>query len=258
MVCYLIPYFNCFDDLILTLRSLEGDSADVVIVDDGSEVSLASQIDISQFNLKIHVLELEANQGIEGALNRGLQFIDQQGYRYIARIDCGDLSMPGRIAAQVAAMEADEEIVLCGGWADYVNEEYEFLFTNKVPTDDSSLRKQMFLNNMFIHPAVMIRADAIKQIGGYPTNRKAAEDYAVFFKLMQLGKVKNLPQSLIRYVVSSTSISSQKRNLQVKNRIRVIWDNRACSLHFAYGLMRSCLLLAFPRTVTMKLRSLLR
>lgn len=258
MVCYLIPYFNCFDDLLLTLRSLEGESADVVIVDDGSAVSLASQLDTSQFNLTIHLLELAANQGIEGALNRGLQFIDQQGYRYIARIDCGDLSMPGRIAAQVAAMEADKEIVLCGGWADYVNEEYEFLFTNKVPTDDSSLRKQMFLNNMFIHPAVMIRAEAIKQIGGYPTNRKAAEDYAVFFKLMQLGKVKNLPQSLIRYVVSSTSISSQKRNLQVKNRIRVIWDNKACSLHFAYGLMRSCLLLAFPRTVTMKLRSLLR
>lgn len=258
MVCYLIPYFNCFDDLILTLRSLEDDSADVVIVDDGSQVSLRSQLDVSQFKSNIHVLELVANQGIEGALNRGLEYIYQQGYRYIARIDCGDLSLPGRIKAQVAAMEADEAIVLCGGWADYVNEEYEYLFTNKVPTDDSSLRKHMFLNNMFIHPAVMIRTDAIKEIGGYPTNRKAAEDYAVFFKLMQLGKVKNLPQSLIRYVVSSTSISSQKRNLQVRNRILVIWDNKACSLHFVYGLLRSCLLLAFPRTVTMKLRSLLR
>lgn len=255
-VCYLIPYYNAFDDLKVSLSSLN-EGIDVLIVDDGSDISLQSIFDISLYPFDITIITAPCNGGIERALNIGLEHIYEK-YEYVARLDCGDLSAPDRIKKQVKFLSEHNEYVLVGSWARFVDEDYQQLFIGELPTEDAKIRNKMYLNNMFMHPSVLMRVSAVKKAGGYPENRKAAEDYALFFKLLNQGKVANIPETLIDYVVAEGSISSKKRMLQVFNRLKVIIDNKKVSVYFVYGIIRSLLILVIPRKVTTYLRKLFK
>lgn len=254
--CYLIPYYNAFEDLKLTLNSLT-ENVNVVVVDDGSTVPLTSILNTSEFTFSIKVITSPCNGGIERALNIGLDAICDS-YDYIARLDCGDLSQPNRIDKQAQFLNENCDYVMVGSWARFVDEQYNELFISELPVNDAVIRKKMYLNNMFMHPSVLMRSSSLKEVGGYPENRKAAEDYALFFKLLKVGKVANLPEALIDYVVAENSISSQKRTLQVISRLKVILDNKKLNFYCLYGLVRSLLILAIPRKLTTYLRKIVK
>ncbi|GGF00334.1 glycosyltransferase [Pseudoalteromonas gelatinilytica] len=254
--CYLIPYYNALDELHVSLRSLV-ESIDVVIVDDGSDIPLHTVLDVSLYNFDITIITAPRNGGIERALNIGLEHAYGK-YEYVARLDCGDLSLPNRIKKQLKFLSENSEYVLVGSWARFVDERYELLFINELPSENESIKKKMFLNNMFMHPSVLMRLSVVQEVDGYPENRKAAEDYALFFKLMKRGKVANLPEALIDYVVAEGSISSQKRTLQVLNRLKVIIDNKSLNFFCVYGVIRTLIILAIPRKATTYLRKLIK
>lgn len=256
-IVYLMPYYNAYDDLILTLDSLV-EGVDVLIVDDGSQVPLSSLIDISQYEFSINIIRLNQNQGIETALNMGLSVIYQEQYTHVARIDCGDICAPNRIAIQKACFDKDSELVLVGSWARFVNGEYKFLFISEMPVSHQQIERQMFVNNMFIHPSVMMKVAVLMRIGGYPINRPAAEDYALFYNMLAHGRCQNIPKPLIDYVVSDKSISSQKRTRQIISRICVMWEHKQLHWRWVYGIVRSVFLLLTPRRVTTSLRKFIK
>ena len=76
----------------------------------------------------------------------------------------------------------------------------------------------MYLNSMFVHPSVVFRSEIISTTGKYPLNRKAAEDYAFFFKVVNYYKSENYPEILLDYIISTKSISVKNRKKQVYNR----------------------------------------
>lgn len=255
-ICYLIPYYNSFEELERSLASLV-ENVDVVIVDDGSNVPLASILNTEEYDFSIHVITAPENGGIERALNIGLGTIGDN-YTYVARLDCGDLSSADRITKQVDYLDKNNDYIMVGSWARFVDEQYNELFINELPINDAVIRKKMYLNNMFMHPSVLMRTSALKEVGGYPENRKAAEDYALFFKLLRVGKVANLPEALIDYVVAENSISSKKRTLQIISRLKVILDNKRLNIHCVYGLLRSLAILIIPRKITTHLRKVVK
>src|SRR5690606_36836957 len=105
-VCLLIPYFNAGGDLLDSLASVEERSLrpDVWVVDDGSGKWTAASVLSSYIGaLSINLITLPVNQGIEYALNAGLERCVEQ-YPYIARLDCGDRCINDRLARQHALM----------------------------------------------------------------------------------------------------------------------------------------------------------
>lgn len=252
---YLIPYFNAYNELIITLKSLS-ENIDVYIVDDGSSDKLENLLDVNLYDFKIKIITLLENVGIERALNAGLDELYGK-YDYIARLDCGDLSSPGRIKKQLEVITSSGAVLL-GGAARYVDEEYNELFINTLPCDDTEIRKKMYLNNLFIHPSVIMNLEAIKNVGGYPLGFEAAEDYALFFKLLNYGEVANIADVVIEYVVSSQSISATKRKKQIKSRLKVVIDNFDFTPMCILGILRAVLTLMLPRSLTMTLRKYLK
>ncbi|HGU2203596.1 TPA: glycosyl transferase family 2, partial [Escherichia coli] len=103
------------------------------------------------------------------------------------------------------------DCVLVGTWGRFIDIDGKELFISKLPVEDANIRKKMHLNNMFIHPSVMMRSDSLIKVGGYQGIYKSCEDYDLFFRLMSIGKVHNLPEVLINYEVNFLSISSLKR-----------------------------------------------
>lgn len=252
--CVLIPFYNDGENLLDTINSIDGDP-DVIIVDDGSTTPAIQITDQYTGILSLKIISLPFNSGIEHALNAGLKYcIDR--YEYIARLDCGDKCKNNRIKKQLSYLEKNLDCCLLGSWVDFISESGKYLFTSKVPSENDEIRKKMYINSMFIHPSVIIRSSALKDIGMYPTNRKAAEDYALFFKFTKKCRTANLTESLLDYVVSPNSISTKKRKTQIISRIKVILDNFEIGIYPFYGIIRSLILLLIPRTVSILLRKL--
>ena len=179
----LIPHFNNVNGLKTSLMSIqENIEIDILIVDDGSKEKFDKN-DIIQCYGGGNVIfkYLNKNLGIEHALNNGLKEIQELGYKYIARLDCGDKCRPHKFEKQLNYLTTNPDIKLLGTWANVVNEQGEHLHYIKHPTKHSEIERKMYINNMFVHPTVIFETSILDKVGFYPTNYKAAEDYAFFF-----------------------------------------------------------------------------
>lgn len=260
-VIVLIPHFNNIKGLYKSLASIgENENIDVLIVDDGSVVDIDQKVIKSFFKAKGEVFFefLKVNSGIEIALNTGLKIILKKGYKYIARLDCGDKCLQDRFKKQLLFLENNTEISLVGTNVSFFDEQENFLYNLKVPTDDGRIRKKMYINAMHIHPSIMFRSSIIKQIGLYPVNYKAAEDYAFFFNVIKEFKVANINEILVKCEINSQGISTVLRKEQAKNRIKIIIENFYFGFYPIYGLLRSILLYLVPLKLLIKLKQLLK
>ncbi|PAV26087.1 hypothetical protein CF392_07600 [Tamilnaduibacter salinus] len=248
-----IPHFNNPAGLYSTLASIEQtESVDLLVVDDGSvdrpnwasvQAAFGAQGDAA-------VEYLPKNQGIVAALNYAVSWANSKGYEFIGRLDAGDHCVGERFAIQEAEMRSKPELVLLGCWVDVVSEQGNHLFNLRYPTRDQDIRRALHRYNPFVHPAVMIRLDAIFNVGGYPSGFPALEDWACFFELSRKGVVANYPQVLLQYVVHSDSVSTRRRRDQSKSKVRLLLKEYDASIPATIGILKSIILLLVPRSVT--------
>jgi glycosyltransferase involved in cell wall biosynthesis len=255
----LIPNYNATDDLIKSIASIGStEKIDVLVVDDGSKTPPVLSELKAAFNANGNVfLEvLSENKGITCALNVGVEWIKEKGYEYIARLDSGDLNKSNRFAKQEQFLEKNSNVGLVGSWVDFVDEQGALLFTLRHPTEDSEIKKAIYRFNPFVHPAVMFRASLIRLIGGYPDAYPALEDWACFMAMSEHTKMKNLPEVLLSYEVSSNSISSKKRFTQSKSKVKLLSNNYRLNINQSYGLLKSVLILFLPRKFLTNLKTM--
>jgi glycosyltransferase involved in cell wall biosynthesis len=126
-VAVLLPAYNGQADVDRTLASFSEDDAlvHVLIVDDGSTPPIVAP---ALPNLTIEVLRMPQNGGIEKALQTGIDALAGRGFRYAARIDAGDLSVPHRLAKQRAYLEANPQVAGLGMWTQVVTRDGKPLF----------------------------------------------------------------------------------------------------------------------------------
>ncbi|HBC5606404.1 TPA: glycosyltransferase [Klebsiella oxytoca] len=256
----LIPSYNSkLHDIVKTFTDIPVNS-DVFVIDDGSIVPFADVVgsSLNAFqNLKI--IRLDVNCGIENALNKGLECIIDN-YDFVARLDIGDTCQAERYLQQANFLAENKDYSIIGCWASFYNEKGQFLFENKTPVSDKEIRKKMFINNMFVHPSVMMRCSSIKKVGVYSKKYPACEDYDLFFRLLSVGKGMNIPKPWVHYEVNSQSISSTKRKEQVRNRLKIIikyFSLFEYGIYPYYGLIRNLMLLFMSRNISTKLRKFL-
>lgn len=107
LVSVIIPHFNRGERIGPTLASLNAQTCqdwELIVVDDASRVDPTSAIHACVPGAT--VLRQSVNQGPAAARNRG---IDAARGRFVAFLDSDDLWEPGKLAAQIAAIEAQAE-----------------------------------------------------------------------------------------------------------------------------------------------------
>ncbi len=222
-VAVLIPVFNAPLALTRTLESFaEGDTVNVLIVDDGSSPPLGPP-EIP--GLSIEVLRLSVNGGIERALQAGIDELARRAIRYAARIDAGDRAAPGRLARQKEFLSARPNVAAVGAWAVMATADGRTSFTIKPPCSPSELRRKRFYRTPLVHPAVMLRVDATRQVGNYRGVFPAAEDLDLFLRLMMRFDCANLPELGVHCELNDGGISSTKRRRQLISTLRLILRN---------------------------------
>jgi len=213
------------ETIISVLNQTFGDF-EFIIIDDGSTDSTKEII--SKFDDKRIKYYYFENAGLAKALNRGLKI---SSGKYIARIDADDICYPERFEIQYKFMEENPEYVVCGGFADLITEDNEFICTYLVPNLDEDIKKQMQIKNCFLHSSTFyIREKAIEIGGYYEPIKQYFEDYLFFKKLLFNGKGYNIPHSIIKYRITAGSINSSLKNRRFKKNVKKIIDRGYASV----------------------------
>jgi glycosyltransferase involved in cell wall biosynthesis len=248
-VTVLIPVYNCQPDLERTLASLvAGLAADatlkVLLVDDGSMPAIVAPT-LPQLNLEI--IRLTPNGGIERALRAGCQHLIDRGVRFIARIDAGDLAVAGRFTQQREYLQSHPQIGAVGTWADVVSMTGQYLFSLKPPTVSGTIRRRRFFRSCFVHPAMMLRAEAVAQAGNYRERYRAAEDLDLFLRIMEHWDCANLAQIGLLYELNENGISATRRRTQIISTLRLqLRYFEPLNPFYWLGLSKNCLHLILP------------
>jgi glycosyltransferase involved in cell wall biosynthesis len=197
---------------------------EMVVIDDGSQDDTLSIVR-RYTDPRIRVLS-QANQGLAATLNRGIQCA--RG-RYIARQDQDDVSLPERLAKQVAYLEANYPCALVGTWAEIWREGTKTERQHRHPPDTSSLKFELLLNNPFVHSSVMIRKAALERVGGYSVDngRQPPEDYELWSRIGREFEVANIPEVLHRYREVAGSMSRDGPSPFLEHLVTIAAENVA-------------------------------
>jgi glycosyltransferase involved in cell wall biosynthesis len=206
-VSVVMAVYNAASYLRASVDSILGQTRDdfeFIMVDDGSTDE--SRTIIGEYgDPRIKLLDL-AHAGIVPALNHA---IGTARGRYVARMDADDVSLPRRLALQVAALEADPTTVVAGCGFVEIDAFGRQRSVVVPPTLDVDLRRRLMVRNPYAGGSVMMRRDALLSIGGYPQGFELAEDYEVLHRLSAVGTLTSAPEILYQWRVHPPSTSQR-------------------------------------------------
>ncbi|WP_167449057.1 glycosyltransferase [Mesorhizobium hawassense] len=192
---------------------LHQDLADieVIVVDDGScDDSAAIATSISDCDSRVKVVA-NRGKGIVDALNMGISLARAP---LVARMDCDDVSLPDRLRLQAACFEADPDLQLLGTAGLQIDRNGKPLKPMDVPIGREQLRDALARYNPMLHPTVMFRTEAVRQVGGYRSAFTYAEDYDLWLRLSETGKLANMDARLVKLRSHPGQISRVKEDQQ--------------------------------------------
>jgi glycosyltransferase involved in cell wall biosynthesis len=198
------PYIRDAIDSVLNQTFMD---FELLIINDGS-IDKTEDI-IKDFADKRIVLVNKAHEGLSKALNTGIK---RAKGKYIARFDADDICFAERLQKQVTFLDAHADHLITGSDAEYMIETGEFLFHFKciAHTHDEIISK-LYFYCPFIHSSVMFRKDAVTMAGGYPEQAHQFEDYLLWIKLSNSGKLHNIPEPLIKVRFNPSSVTIDER-----------------------------------------------
>ncbi len=209
-VTVLMPAYNTEKYIAAAIRSVLNQTFkdfELLIINDGSTDSSADIIQ-SFHDPRIVVVE-QVNAGIAVALNTGIQLARGE---FIARFDADDICYPHRLESQFNFLKKNPDYILIGSDADYIDEEGQYLFYHEnMSHSHQEIRDTVRLKCPFIHSTVCYRTHVIRELGGYDIRAHTFEDYFLWIKFIEKGKVLNFNRPLISVRLNPESLSVDEK-----------------------------------------------
>jgi glycosyltransferase involved in cell wall biosynthesis len=217
MISVIMPTFNASDYVGEAIQSiLQQTYADLelIVVDDGS-VDGTSQIVRQQARLDPRITFIQTDHaGANRARNAAIR---EARYPWIASMDADDVSLPGRLEAQLKAAQNQPEVVVWGTFIHHINSRGRILSTSKVgPTSIGEFHAMRRSGKLLqvIHPTAMMKREVLLAIGGYDERFPAAQDLELFDRMAEHGPIVAIPEPLVLYRVHRNTISMNKFQMQ--------------------------------------------
>lgn len=201
LVSVLIPARNATATLAETLDSLVAQSFEdfaVVLVDDASTDATRHIAEryVARFPTSRFQIVDGPGNGISSALNAGLAIIQSP---FIARLDADDLAEPQRLTRQLQIMNRNPDWLLCGTEVFVIDRDGQIIDHMGCPKTSVETRKRLYEKCCLYHPSILFRREAVARIGGYRSRFDGAEDYDLYLRLLEHGKIGALNERLVRY-----------------------------------------------------------
>ena len=197
---------------------------DLYIYDDCSTDNTAEII--SEYNdSRIFYIKNSQNLGIAKTLNKGLDHLLPQ-YKYIARMDADDYSFPERFEKQLCFLEDDKDFILCGTqgyWLKNIHMNPMQRWT--YPTNNDYIKYYLLFAASFGHSSIVLRSNSFLSNNlKYDENVTTCEDWDLWIRAQNHGKIANLPNFLMKYRIldNSNHRSEFKLKIHIQERADIL------------------------------------
>lgn len=201
--------------LTQTFRDFE-----LIVIDDGSRDGTAAIVKRYVHQDPRIRFAKQPNAGITKTLNT---MLGQARAPYLARMDGDDISLPERFERQLRFLQEHPDHVLVGCQCLLIDPDGRpiCLKRNTEPAHEQIEDLLLHQDWPLVHPAVMMRSDAVARIGGYNEQHRVNEDHELFLRLAEVGKLANLPEVLFQYRQHFNSAVFTKVEAQMREVLEI-------------------------------------
>lgn len=220
-VSVVLPAYNAGPYIAEAIQSILNQTYtnfELIVVNDCSTDDTEEQI-LAIADSRIQYIKNAQNSGLIYNLNLGFSLAKG---KYIVRMDADDISMPTRIATQVAYMENCHETGVCGAWFESFGSQSQLA---KYEVENDAIKLRMLYQCHFCHPTVIIRKSVVDE--HKLTYDKAfihAEDYELWGRMAFFTGFANISEVLLKYRVHGENVSQKHNTVQVENSRKVIQE----------------------------------
>ena len=234
-ISVLMPVYNAAAHLREAMDSILGQSFgdfEFLCVDDGStDNSPALLREYAARDPRVIVLT-KPTGGVTSALNAGLTIARGE---FVARMDADDVADPQRFEAQIEHMRANADVVAVGCRVTHMTTKGVDISLSPLYATHEQIAECLWNGNSSAMPhfGSFMRRGALTQIGNYREEFRTAQDLDLFLRLSEIGKLGNVPCSLMRYRVHEGSVGARKADEQARNAreiIRQAYERRGMKL----------------------------
>lgn len=191
----------------------------LIINDHSTDKSLDIIQDYAARDKRIRVVNHSGNRGIVESSNEAIALAKGE---FLARMDSDDISPLDRLERQYTFLKNHPDYVCVGCKTLLISPDGDPLTTFPFFETHEEIIQAMMrgINPAMMNPSVMMKVEALMQIGGYCQEYYAAEDFDCFLKLAEVGKLANLPEVLFKYRQHLSSIGHKEREKQKSNFLK--------------------------------------
>ena len=180
-----------------------------LIIDDGSTDGTSLLLKEYEKQDKRVCVSSQENKGVTIATNKLLGHAIGD---YLAVMDADDIALPTRFEKQAEFLDKNLGYVVVGSRVLIIDPDGLSIrpFAEKTIHEDIDADHMAGKGGAIIHPASMIRRSAVESIGGY-RDMAPAQDFDLFLRLAEIGKLTNLQDILLKYRMHPNSLGNSKR-----------------------------------------------
>ncbi|NER19342.1 MAG: glycosyltransferase [Symploca sp. SIO1C2] len=207
LISVIIPAYNAEKTILETIESIfQQTFADfeIIVINDGSQDSTLELLSgVKDPRLQVFSFP---NAGLSASRNRG---VARAKGEYISFIDADDLWTPDKLELQLQALRTNPEAAVAYSWTDCIDEAGKFLRSGSHMSVSGDVYAQLLLVNFLESGSnVLIRQQALREIGDSDESLAAGQDRELFLRLAAKYHFVAVPQTQILYRVSAQAISA--------------------------------------------------
>lgn len=237
---------NYLEEAVESLLCQTFGDFELILVDDASKDRTAELTErFSARDSRVTIIRNEANLGLVGSLNRGLEHCRAE---LIARADADDVFHPQRLQDQFSYLHRHPEVGVVGSAVSFIDKigmpVKRVLWDFPLGADD--IRVHSLLGCRLWHTAVMFRKSLVEQVGGYRYEMKGGpEDYDLWASLFPKTKLVNLATSLAKVRLHNESTTATWKNgfemyCEIARRLQSQYLQRALDINETRDVVSLC------------------
>lgn len=198
-VSVLMPVFNTaafLMEAVQSIREQEFTDFELIAVNDGSTDESSDLLrSLTRQEPRMRLIE-RPNRGLITTRN---ELLSQARGEFIAWMDSDDLSHPDRLSLQVAAFDANAELVCVGTHVRLIDPKGHWLGFEEYPEQDRAIRDEQTRGSGLRFASTMQRRAIATRVGGFRHPFKMGEDLDFLLRVADRGLLANLPSALYVY-----------------------------------------------------------
>lgn len=214
-ITVVVPAYNVapyVGEALQSLRAQSEEDFEAIVIDDGSTDGTLEAITPFLSDPRFRVIK-QANAGLAAARNSGIAAARGP---FVAMLDSDDRYRPRYLEKMLDRIEAEPQVafVTCDAESFTHGSDHRQIFSRRYAQAEPVTLDGVLTDRTRVFGLCTIRTDALRAVGGYDPELRAAEDLDLWLRLLGAGYVGGLvPDVLVDYRRRAGSLSDDRATL---------------------------------------------